>query len=218
MIIAKRVDTEILPLLPTLLAKREASAQGELTANMTPPRGARPKVSRYYGIVLLIALLLLAVALRQRAVHRSERIRANELVMTERFDGLVGVLQSSITERDPPTRRLARLAEQPGLVALQGVGDDRSAFAEGEFYVYGLGLTSIVDPETGRRGSGWVLRAWPRIFGVTGDIEFHSDHRGEIWHGQNEVGRSGTQEGFPPSFPEKNIGQARQTTWWHSPR
>ena len=171
-------------------------------------------MSRYYGIVLLIALMLLAVTLRQRAVHRSERIRANEIVVADRVEELAEALRASISEGDPPKVRLARLAEQPELVGIPDVGDDRSAFAEGELYIYGLGLTTIVDPETGRRGSGWVLRAWPRAFGVTGDIEFHIDHKGTVWHGQNEVGRSGTEEGFPPLFPAKTLSKARQTAWW----
>jgi hypothetical protein len=75
-----------------------------------------------------------------------------------------------------------------------------------------------VDKASGRRRSGWVLRAWPREFGVTGDLEFHIDDLGDVWHGQNEVGRSGTIEGFPPKFPDKEIGRPRQAVWWRPGR
>jgi hypothetical protein len=171
-------------------------------------------VSRLYGIVLLVALVALAVSLRQRAETRSERILANERIVAARVEQLADALRLAISEDDPPAVRLGSLARQRGLTALPDTGDDRTAFAEDELYTYGLGTTIIVDKATGRRVDGWVLRAWPRVFGVTGDIEFHVDNRGVVWHGQNEVGRSGVTEGFPPKFPAKEIGQPKQAIWW----
>jgi len=84
-----------------------------------------------------------------------------------------------------------------------------------EVYVYGLTDTIERDPRTGERSFGYVLRAWPRRYGETGDLEFHVADDGRLFGGQNRVGRSGFERGFPPPFPEPDLDTARgEASWW----
>ncbi len=173
-----------------------------------------PRVSRLYGTVVLLALVALGVGLRDRAERRTERLLGGEATAAARVAELAELLAGTALDELTPTERLAILPRQRGLLELEGAGDDRTAFAEDEAYCYGLGLVDVTDRRTGRRRLGWAVRAWPREFGVTGDLEYYVDERGVVWAGQNPTGRSGTDAAFPPPFPEREIEDADQAVWW----
>ena len=164
---------------------------------------------RLVGLLLLLGLLALNVGLRERAGQRADDLFAGEAQARERLASLGDALRAA--GEIPGEERLELFRNRPDLRPLAHVGDASSAYAEDAVYVYGLGLTTEEDRE-GSVTSSWVLRAWPREFGVTGDLEFHLDRRGVLYIGQNEVGRSGTDEGFPPSFPQRNLGKTGP--WW----
>ena len=166
-------------------------------------------MTRFTGMILLMALLATGLALRHRSSQRAERLFAGEAQAQQRIDALAAGL-ARVEAGVLPSQWLARDAE---LQLLPDAGDETAAYARDSSYVYGLGLVSVVDRETGRPRPGWVLRAWPLEYGVTGDLEFHLDDRGVLWHGQNPIGRSGLTEGFPPDFPEKTLGKRGQP-WW----
>ncbi len=182
------------------------------------PLGGTVPVSRFYGSLLLILLLAGGFGLRHRSLQRTARIFEGEARAEARLQDLAGTFQREFQADVSPAKRLASLGRQVGLTPLQGTGDDSSAFAQDNFYVYGLGLTSVVDSKTGRHRPSWALRAWPRQFGVTGDLEYHVNDRGVLWHGQNEVGRSGTDAGFPPSFSKREFEDSKQKSWWRPDR
>jgi len=169
---------------------------------------------RLFGWLLLVATLLLAVGLRLRSAERAERLFVGEAVARERLRDLGRALDVALDGSTPAAQRLALFGRLLGQEPLPQAATDVTAYGRDEVYVYGLGLTTQVDGE-GRLRPGWVLRAWPRQFGVTGDLEFHLDQTGTFWEGQNEVGRSGLEQGFPPAFPERElVSQDKHKSWW----
>jgi hypothetical protein len=172
-----------------------------------------PTVSRFTGMAVFILLVGLCVALRFRAENRAERLLANESLAGQQVVELGLALEARMAAGQEGATLLDVLEQMPRLEPLDAPRTETANYARDAIYAYGLGLTQEPDAPSGARRAGWVLRAWPLEFGRTGDIEFHLDDRGTFWKGQNEVGRSGTERGFPPPYPQPGITQRGQP-WW----
>ncbi|MGQ0552017.1 MAG: hypothetical protein ACT4PU_02220 [Planctomycetota bacterium] len=104
---------------------------------------------------------------------------------------------------------LAALAPETRLAPRTELAGGAITFATDDAYLYGFVRRSVHDPETGAERPGFVLRAWPERFGVTGDAEFQITEEGLLWQAQNRHGRSGVKLGFPPAFPEPDLTNPR---------
>jgi hypothetical protein len=168
-------------------------------------------MTRVHGPVLFVALLALLVGMRLVAGWRSTGLAENEV----RARALVGELSAASLEevahgRAPPTLREPFLSRFPALEARSELGTELISYADDGAYLYGLAVISGSD-ETGGQ-PGFVLRAWPLRFGGSGDLEFQASDDGVLWEGMNCSGRSGTESGFPPPFPDPDLG--RSTAGW----
>ena len=97
--------------------------------------------------------------------------------------------------------------------ALPELGIDQITYARDDVYMYGAATNTRRDPATDVLIHGYILRAWPLQFGRTGDAEFQLSESGVLWEGQNRLGRSATDYGFPPTFPAPELGQPG-AAWW----
>jgi hypothetical protein len=168
-------------------------------------------MTRVHGPVLFVALLALLVGMRLVASSRSTGLAENE----GRARVLMGELAAaSIAEvargQPPPGLREPFLSRFPTLEARSELGSELISYADDGAYLYGLAEVSGAD-ETGGR-PGFVLRAWPLRFGGSGDLEYQASDDGILWEGMNCSGRSGTERGFPPPFPDPELG--RSTAGW----
>ncbi len=173
-----------------------------------------PRMARRLGPLLLALLLLLAAALRWQQSARADRLLLGEA----RARAVLADLQQACTTqvadgRSHPDLARRALAAVPALRPLTDLGAGPTAYAADGTYVFGVAPQSRRDERSGRVQPGWILRAWPRAFGVTGDREYQLGDDGVLWEGQNRVGRSGTERGFPPTFPEPDAGMPR-APWW----
>jgi hypothetical protein len=169
---------------------------------------------RRVGYLLVIALTLLCVALHQRSRWRSQQLLAGEALATQRLEQIHRLASNALREDTRP--QLPELLLEPqlsALVLLDTLARPGLAFAWDEVYVYGMAQTSVRYADTGKLGPGYVLRAWPRHFGTTGDLQLHIDSNGTYFHGQNNKGRSGVLIDFPPPFPDPDVG-SRHAGWW----
>jgi hypothetical protein len=171
---------------------------------------------RVVGLVVIVLLLVAGVAERLRVEANADRILAGEQRAYERFDSLYRASRSAV-RRGPHPGLAELIAEHPGLEMLADVCDAEHEYAADETYVYGLTRPPRLD-EDGALAHGFILRAWPRRFGITGDLEYYVDDVDGFWFGQNELGRSGLDEGFPPPFPQPNLGEGNGSAWWQTRR
>lgn len=181
---------------------------------MRHPSSPRDPVTRYTGLLLLLVLVIAGILLRTQSRHRSHRLLDGEKharAMVERL------YEASIefTRRREAHPGLAQLAEDlPELETLTDAGAGEQSYARDDVYVYGITTTAT---GTARPSYGFILRAWPRDFGVTGDHEFYVTEEGAFWEGVNERGRSGLRYGFPPPFPDPAVGNSRNS-WYRLPQ
>ena len=174
-------------------------------------------MSRSLGVLLLVLLLLGSVGLRLLESRRADALLDGEAHARASIGALARAsLAISQQGRSHPGLRGALLDAAPGLEALPDLGTEELSYARDGVYMYGLATRSHRDSPTGPLLQGWVLRAWPLRFGVTGDAEYHMSEDGRLWEGSNHLGRSGTAAAFPPPFPDPGIGQPR-AAWWPVP-
>ena len=100
----------------------------------------------------------------------------------------------------------------PELQRRSDLDDGRTTYAQDEAYLYGLAVSAAGEREP-NSPPGFVLRAWPLEFGVSGDYEYMVTDAGPAWEGANIIGRSGTARAFPPSYPREPEPKKR-SPWW----
>lgn len=173
-------------------------------------------MSRRLGPLLPLLLVGLLLLVRETQVRAADRLARGE----ERAVSVLHALADAAREADDAAPRLAPLLHAASTLtplqvdpALAGEVD----YARDRSYVYGLARLLRRDDASGELRGDWVLRAWPLDFGHTGDAEFQLASDGVLWEGQNLRGRSGTETGFPPPFPEPEVGD-RPAHWWERPR
>jgi hypothetical protein len=175
------------------------------------------RMGRRLGPLLLVVLLLAAAGVRVAQSARAGRLLAGEAqaraTLAELHRACAALAQDGRVVPDLPGRALAGV---PGLRRLPDASREAVVYARDEGYLYGLATQVRTDTETDRTRQGWILRAWPADFGTTGDREYQLADDGVLWEGQNRLGRSGTRHGFPPDFPEPEVGQPR-APWWQVP-
>lgn len=167
-------------------------------------------MERRLGPVILGLLVLLAGLLRCHESARAGQILEGEAHALETLVALEDacVRLAGDGETHPDFARQA-LAAVPSLEPLADLGAESVAYAADEVYVYGVAAQAKRDERSGRLLSGWIVRAWPVAFGLTGDREYQLADDGLLWQSQNRAGRSGTTTGFPPGFPEPDVGLPR---------
>jgi len=170
---------------------------------------------RATGLVLTLMLVGLMVAFRATSDQRAERLLAGEARAHRQISALVRAARIELDAGAPHPGLAAVLHAGEGLRLLPELGGARVEFATDGAYLYGLAPTSTV-ADDGSARHGYVLRAWPREYGVTGDVEFHVRADGNLWIGQNQTGRSGVERGFPPPFPEPDLDDpdGPGARWW----
>jgi hypothetical protein len=171
---------------------------------------------RVVGLVVLVLLLAAGVAERLRVEAQADRILAGEQRANDRVYSLYRASRSAV-RRGPHPGLAELIAEHPSLEMLPDVSDAVHDYAANDEYIYGLTRPQRLDKD-GALTHGFILRAWPRRFGITGDLEFYVDDIDGFWFGQNELGRSGLDEGFPPPFPQPNLGDGDGSAWWQTHR
>ena len=171
-------------------------------------------MTRASGVLLLLLLVLVAAALRGLEGSRSQRLSAGEVAALDTLADLDRACRDLARDGRPrPDLAQAALAAVPALHPLGAPAADGVAYAADEAYVFGIAGQTRRDERSGRLVPGWIVRAWPLRFGVTGNREYQLADDGQLWEGQNRLGRSGTEYGFPPPFPDPEAGQPR-TPWW----
>jgi hypothetical protein len=171
-------------------------------------------MSRTMGLLLLLLLLLAAAAVRWEDQRRADSLLAGEARARATLVAIAAQIQERLASGTPHAGlRGDVLAALPGLQVLPDSGTGEISYAHDDVYVYGCASRQHRDPETGEVLPGFLLRAWPLRFGTTGDLEYQLGDDGQLWEGQNRSGRSGTDYGFPPLFPDPFIGQPR-APWW----
>jgi hypothetical protein len=170
-------------------------------------------MTRKAGLLLLVLLLLAAAAVRWDDQRRADRLLAGEASARGTLAALQHLYRTALERGEPlPGLGEATLRALPHLRRLAGAGAAEISYAHDDVYVYGYATRPHRDAD-GRVVPGFLLRAWPLRFGVTGDLEYQLGDDGQLWEGQNRMGRSGTDYGFPPPFPDPAIGQPR-APWW----
>jgi hypothetical protein len=197
---------------PAAGGSRAREAGASLPAPSVPAGPGWPRMLLSLAGIAAGAVVLLVIRLQEEG--RATRILAGEARALQQLVALdTACRELGGPERLPPDPA-AVLRAAGGLRPLDEDNDGNRAFASDDVYVYGVGLTRGGGDEDGPPGS--VIRAWPLRFGITGDAEFVIDEGGQLWEGLNEVGRSGTTNGFPPPFPEGDLGLPRRP-WWRRP-
>ncbi|GJM20192.1 MAG: hypothetical protein DHS20C15_01070 [Planctomycetota bacterium] len=174
-------------------------------------------MSRRLGLLLPLLMLGLLVLLREVQSDGAARIARGEERALHVLDRFV-----SATDDIPAADVEALRAQLTGIEGLHAFTPENAqagtaAYAQDRSYMYGLAQLAERDAQSGTLRQLWVLRAWPLDFGVTGDAEFQLGTDGVLWEGQNLRGRSGTDTGFPPPFPEPDV-TTRPGGWWTRPR
>ena len=156
-------------------------------------------------------LLVLFGLLRAVCGARASSLVEHEAEARERARALMAASQETVAGGRPhPGLRGAFLARFPELRARPELGGELISYADDGEYLYGLATASSAEAAGPRQG--FVLRAWPLRFGSSGDIEFQAGDDGILWEGMNCLGRSGTDTGFPPPFPDPDL-QRRDAGW-----
>ncbi len=169
---------------------------------------------RKLGYVLVVFLVLLCFALHQRSSWRAQRLLDGEALALQRSELIHELAKARVRGGEPADlAQLIKAPELSSLTLLHELSTTGMAFAHDEVYVYGLAQTT--QPLSLGHGPryGFILRAWPIDFGVTGDLQFHLDSKGGCFHGQNNKGRSGVTADFPPPFPAPDL-RSRRSGWW----
>jgi hypothetical protein len=161
-------------------------------------------VYRYTGLILVVLLVLVGMAQRSSTVDQARQLldaeRQARATVSELYRRSV-----AYTAKSEPHPGLASIIEDmPELQLIAGESTIDLAYARDDVYIYGLTTTSS---GTGRVIRGFILRAWPQEFGLTGDREFQIQQDGVLWMGLNRKGRSGTGFGFPPQFPDPEFAK-----------
>ncbi len=168
---------------------------------------------RLLALLLFIALLVIAAASRIAGTALGDKINVGEVAALARCRELHAAYLKHVEETGstvhPGLGVLAR--EFAGLSALQNESDfPQRSYAVGEFYMYGVHTVQQRQLDDTFRDD-YILRAWPLSFGHTGDVEYVLQD-GRLWIGANRIGRSGAEYGYPPPFPEQDIGEPK-TPW-----
>lgn len=164
---------------------------------------------RSVALLLVILLTLLCVGLHERSTWRAQRLLDGEELARQRIEAIHRLAGNELREGGQP--RLATLLAAPelsALVMLELTVAPDLAFARDQVYIYGMARSVR---------QGYVLRAWPVEFGITGDLQFHLDGQGHYFEGQNNKGRSGVTVDFPPPFPAPKVGSVRDGWWPREP-
>lgn len=165
---------------------------------------------RLLATLLFVTMIAIAFGERLAGGARGDAINIGERAGLQRCRELHAAylrhVEASGERRHPGLAPLA--ADVPGLspLPIDGSAEGRS-YAVGEHYMYGIYTREIRQPD-GSLVDDYVLRAWPLAFGRTGDVEYVLQD-GQLWIGANRIGRSGAEFGFPPVFPEPDIGQPK---------
>jgi hypothetical protein len=174
-------------------------------------------VERSIGFVVFVGLLLLAGLVRWHESRRASGLLEAEdrtrTALAALYDASRLATEDGVRH---PGLRGKILAGVPGLQPVPDLGTEQISYARDAEYMYGLATRTIPDARTSVVRQGFVLRAWPVEFGSTGDLDFQLADDGELWQGQNLVGRSGTSVGFPPRFPDPAVGKPDEA-WWTVP-
>ncbi len=171
-------------------------------------------MTRWSGLLIVVALVALIGLIRVREHALAERLLARERTAVERIARLHARSQLEVQRgQKHPGLRGEFLAGEDGLRALPEISAEEISYAADDIFVYGLATRPWRDEATGVLHQGYVLRAWPLEYGVTGDREFQITDDGTFWQGQNRIGRSGLSYGFPPLFPDPEIGLPG-AAWW----
>ncbi len=168
-------------------------------------------MTRHAGLIIIILLALVGVSLRWWTYERTDRLLAGEARALETFMALHEASQAIVDAGRPHPGLAALLDAGPDLELLETESSVGHSYARDDVYMYGLATRDIVNEDV--RTYGYILRAWPREFGSTGDQEYHIQQDGRLWLGANERGRSGIERGFPPMFPDPLLGK-RKVAWW----
>jgi hypothetical protein len=173
-----------------------------------------PAMTRHAGPFLVVIALLGLFGARWMAVRQAEALVSGEGRARAAVASLAATGRAILAEQRPLAGLHGELAAAvEGLEPLPGLGSAEISYARDPVYMYGFASRPHRDPLTDAMVPGFVLRAWPLRFGVTGDLEYHVDDAGPLWTGQNRTGRSGTTQGFPPPFPDPVIG-TDGAPWW----
>jgi hypothetical protein len=166
-------------------------------------------MTRLHGPLLTLLLLSALAGTRLLGQSRAAAMVEHEDSARRMMGELIAASRETMTRgRAHPGLRAAFLQRFPQLTERTGLASDAVSYADDGDYLFALAPSSATgDGADGTGGSrqGFVLRAWPLDFGVTGDLEFHATDDGLVWEGQNSLGRSGTEVGFPPLFPEPEL-------------
>ena len=147
-------------------------------------------MTRYGGVFLVLILALVAVVLRVRTHARADSLLEGERRGRATLEALYDESMTHLAAGRPHPGLGALLRDEPGLELLDELSTPDRTYARDGDYVYAFAATSS---GTARRSFGFILRAWPLRFGVTGDREFHIDQGGILYEGLNRKGRSGTE-------------------------
>ena len=171
-------------------------------------------MTRHAGPILVLLAVLAMFAARQDVARRADVLLEGEARARETIGALAQACRGALEKgRKLPSLREVSLSSAMDLAALPGLGSDELSYASDVWYVFGLASHPHRDDASGAMVPGFVLRAWPARYGVTGDLEYQISDDGQLWAGQNRAGRSGTTYAFPPPFPEPGLG-LRGVPWW----
>jgi len=170
-------------------------------------------MTRRLGPLLVVALALAALGLRLSESARADTLLAGQA----RARDTLAALQAACLELTRSGRVRADL-EHAAPAAVQGLrvlpeSGPEVAYVTDEDYVYALTEETRRESGSDHVVQGWLMRAWPANFGHTGTREYLLAEDGVLWEGQNRLGRSGTDQGFPPALPEPDLGLPR--AGWH---
>ena len=165
-------------------------------------------MTRLHGPILFLLLLLMLVVARAVAGSRASGLVEREASARQTVQELLAASLREVGRGKPhPGLRGEFLAGFPTLHERADLGNESVSYADDGEYLYALAAAS-----SGSGGQGFILRAWPLRFGGPGDLEFEAADAGVLWEGMNCSGRSGTDVGFPPLFPDPDLG--RSTAGW----
>jgi hypothetical protein len=170
--------------------------------------------TRIAGPIVFLVLLGLMIGLRIAERHRADGLLEGETTARRMIAALHEVSLDAVGKgQQHPGLHDELLAGLPDLTPLPDLGLELITYAHDDVYMYGVAANTSRNPETGEISYGYILRAWPLRYGRTGDAEFQLSESGVLWEGQNRLGRSGTDYGYPPAFPEPEVGQPG-AAWW----
>jgi hypothetical protein len=170
-------------------------------------------MNRTSGLLLLVLLLLAIGAIRAHGHLRARSVLDQEDRARTTLVALLDASQAAVRSGPHPGLTEEFLAGFDGLRPRSELSSGQLSYASDGAYLYALAPRTVTDADEATVRDGFVLRAWPLKYGVTGDAEFHVTEDGRLWQSQNVIGRSGTGFGFPPRFPEPEISQP-DSDWW----